>query len=234
MDDLQALEAQQAASSKFSIPPKAIKPCVAHILVHNPRDTIFNSNDRAYLLATELRSIGQKREKAAIILTAWNSDNSHTLRPNELKGIIARAYSKDHTYGCNHPMVVDHCPGRENCSYYDRLFARQGRYSEWDFYKRRWQRILSPTGIALYHGIRRLERVQNLKPRQLIVAPYDLISSTTGIAGSHLTENLRRLEEAGLIWWRKGQPYRWRKEATEIRRVIPIPKPKKDAKMRSL
>lgn len=234
MDDLEALEAQRAANSKFSVSPKSIKPCVAHILVHNPENKIFSPNHYAYLIATELRSIGEERERATMVLRAWNSGNGQSLRLNELNGIIHRAYSTDYRYGCNHPMVVEHCPGKKDCNYYGRLFARKGRHRESDFYKYGWQKILSPTRIALYHGIKELERLQRLRAGQLIVASYDVISRRTGVAGSHLTGNLTRLEQVGLIWWRKGQPYRWRHEATEIRRAIPIPRPKNGAKMRSL
>ena len=234
MDDLQALEAQQAASSKLSVSPRLIKPCVAYILVHKPKNRIFGANDYAYLIATELRRIGEESQKAALVLKAWNNAKSQTLKLNELSGVIERAYSKNYEYGCNNPMVAEYCPGKESCTYYNILFTRRGRHRERDFYRNGWQKVLTPTLICLYHGLKELERVQRLTPGDLIIGPYSLVSSRTGVAKSHLTDSFNELEKVGLIKWRKGQPYRWRKTATEVRRVIPIPCPKNDAKMRSL
>lgn len=234
MDDLQTLEAQQAVNSKFLVSPKSIKPCVAYVLVHNPKNKIFNANNYAYLIATELRRIGEDREKAAIILRAWNNGNIQALKLNELDGIIQRAYSKDYNYGCNNPIVVEYCPGKESCTYYKNLFRRRGSHRERDFYKYGWQKTLTPTQICLYHGLKELEKVLRLRPGELITASYNFISLRTGIAKSHLTENFNKLEKVGLIDWRKGEPYKWRKTASQIRRIIPIPRPKNDAKMRSL
>lgn len=234
MDDLEVLQAQQTANTKFSISPKAIKPCVALILARNPKNKIFNPDDYAYLIATELRRIGEEREKAIIILKAWNSGNSQVLKLNELNGTIHRAYSKNYSYGCNRVIVRECCPGKENCTYYKSLFVRKGRRNERDLYKYGWQKTLTPGLIAFYHGLKELEKVLRLKPGELIVGSYDFISSRTGIARSHLTEYFNALEKAGLITWRKGLPYRWRATATEIRRIIPIPRPKNDVKRRSL
>ena len=94
---------------------------------------MFNPNDYGFLIATELRRIGEEKGKAIMILKAWNSGNSQALKLRELNGIIGRAYSKLYVYGCNNVMLVKYCPGKENCTYYKSLFTRTGRYRERDF-----------------------------------------------------------------------------------------------------
>jgi len=231
MDELEGLEAQQAVNTRFSISPKAIKPCVAYILAHNPKNKMFNPNDYGFLIATELRRIGEEREKAAIILNAWNSNNSQALKPSELNGIVQRAYRKGYAYGCNRPIVVEYCPGRENCTYYKNLFATPGKHRERYFYKYGWQRILNLSQICLYHGLIEIEKMRGLRPGELIIAPYRLISKTSGVNIALITKGLDRLAKLSLIKWRKGQPFRWQEVATEIRRIVPIPRPKNKAKM---
>ena len=235
MDELEALQAQQAVYSEFRVSPKAIKPCAAYILHHNPKSKISSPNDHAFFIAVELKRIGEKKEETAKILQIWNSRNSQTLRPNELNGLIDRVYSRSYDYGCNSLMVYEYCPEKENCTYYKALFApRKGRHRERDFYRYGWQKILTPGLTGFYHGLKEVERVLSLKPGELIVGSYNFISQRTGVASSHLTEYLNTLERMGLIKCKIGEPYKWHKTATEIRRMIPIPRPKNSAKVRSL
>lgn len=234
MNDLEALQAQQAAYSEFRVSPKAIKPCVAYILAHNPKNKMFNPNDYGFLIATELRRIGEEKGKAIMILKAWNSGNSQALKLRELNGIIGRAYSKLYVYGCNNVMLVEYCPGKENCTYYKSLFTRKGRHRERDFYKYGWQRILNPSQICLYQGLIEIEKIRSLKPGELIVATYRFIPNNSGVSKGVITEGFIRLEKLGLINWKKGLPFKWRETATEIRWIVPIPRPKNDAKMHRL
>lgn len=237
MDELEALQAQQAVYSEFRVSPKAIKPCAAYILHHNPKSRISKPNDHAFFIAVELKRIGEKKEETAKILQIWNSRNSQSLRPNELNGLIDRVYSGPHVYGCNSPMVREYCPEKENCPHYKALFptrTRKARHRERDFYRYGWQKILTPGLTGFYHGLKEVETALSLRPGELIVGSYNSISQRTGVAGSHLTEYLNTLEGVGLIKCKIGEPYKWHKTATEIRRMIPIPRPKNDAKMRSL
>jgi len=43
---------------------------------------------------------------------------------------------------------------------------------------------------------------------------------------------LKVLTKVRLILFKKGEPYRWKLKATEITRIIPIPKPPKSSKRR--
>ncbi|MBA7601603.1 hypothetical protein ES703_08680 [subsurface metagenome] len=232
MDELEALQAQQAVYSEFRVSPKAIKPCAAYILHHNPKSKISNPNDHAFFIAVDLKRIGEKKEETAKILQIWNSRNSLSLKLNELNGLIDRVYSRPYDYGCNGSMAREYCPEKENCTYYKALFARKGRHRERDFYKYGWQQILKNYETCLYQGLKELESREGLKPGSLIIAPYRHIHKASGVTMSLIEEAFTRLEKLGLIWWQKGEPYKWREKATEIRRIIPIPRPKNDAKMR--
>lgn len=235
MDELDVLEAQQTVYVKFGISPKALKPCIGYLMVHNSQNKMFNVDDYAYLIATELRRTGQQKEKTVKILQAWNNSNSQALKPNELNGLVQRAYSKDYSFGCNNSMLVEHCPGRENCSYYKALFpGKRGRHRERYFYKYGWQHVLKSYEVCLYDGVKELERRLRSKPGDLIVATYRHIHDASGRPMGQITQGLTGLEKVGLIRWQKGQPFRWQVRATEIRRVIPIPRPKNDAKMHRL
>ena len=234
MDELEALQAQQAVYSEFRVSPKAIKPCTAYILHRNPKSKISSPNDLAFFIAVELKRIGEKKEETAKILQIWNSRNSQSLRPNELNGLIDRVYSGPYDYGCNSPMVREYCPEKENCTHYKALFARTGRHRERDFYKYGWHCILKSYETCLYAGLIEFEKRKRLKPGSLIIAPYRDIHKASGVAMSLIEKGLSRLERVGLIWCQIGQPFKWREKATEIRRIIPIPRPKSDAKMRHL
>lgn len=228
MDELEALQAQQAVYSEFRVSPKDIKPCAAYILHHNPKSKISKPNNHAFFLAVELKRIGEKKEGTAKILQIWNSRNSQSLRPDELNGLIDRVYSGPYDYGCNSLMVREYCPEKDNCTHYKALFApRKGRRSERDFYKYGWQQILKNYETCLYQGLIELEKRKQLKPGTLVIAPYRYIHKASGVAMCQIEKGLIRLEGVGLIWCQIGQPYKWREKATEIRRIIPIPRPKK-------
>lgn len=234
MDELEALQAQQAVYSEFRVSPKDIKPCAAYILHHNPKSRISKPNDHAFFLAVELKRIGEKKEETAKILQIWNGRNSLALKLNELNGLIDRVYSRPYDFGCNGSMAREYCPEKENCTYYKALFARKGRRRERDFYKYGWQQILKNYETCLYQGLRELEKRKGLEPGSLIIAPYRRIHKASGVAMCQIEKGLIRLEGVGLIWCQIGQPYKWREKATEIRRIIPIPRPKNDAKMHTL
>lgn len=234
LDELEALQAQQAVYSEFRVSPKDIKPCTAYILHHNPKSKISSPNDHAFFIAVELKRIREKKEETAKILQIWNSRNSLTLKLSELNGLIDRVYSRPYDFGCNGSMAREYCPEKENCTYYKALFARKGRHRERDFYKYGWHYILKSYETCLYAGLIEFEKRKRLKPGSLIIAPYRHIYKASGVAVSLIEKGLSRLERVGLIWCQIGQPFKWREKATEIRRIIPIPRPKKDAKMHNL
>ena len=88
MNHLEVLQAQKTAYVKFGISAKALKPCVAYLIVHNPANKMFNPDDYAYLIATESRRTQQEKDKAIKILRGWNNRNNQALKPNELNGLI--------------------------------------------------------------------------------------------------------------------------------------------------
>lgn len=224
-EDLDKLEKIEKTRGKYGVLPEAMKPCVSLLLQAGVPENGYR-NDTGYIIATELRRTGKEKEKAREILFRWNYSNQrYALPAREIETILKSAYGKNYTFGCNNVNLQEICIGKEKCEFYQQLKKRnRGRYREADFYKFGWQEVLTPAQICLYHGLIQLERIRNVRAGQVIVANQRQIANISGVSQKSVSNGLKRMNQLGLIEVKPGLPFKWKCIASEIRRIIPIPK----------
>lgn len=245
MEYIEKLQDYERRRKKFKL-PQQFKPCILEML-DTPLykgENSFSRSKVALSIAVEYLRLGKPAKKIERALLTWNSKNHPPLKPSDVNGAIKRAPEYlEFGFGCNNDLMIAFCDfakDRMLCPFYQKMMINQGRKSsarhrESHFYSYGWPRILSLSEITLYLSLRQIEKLQhNKKAGQTIVAPYSLITKYSGVSMSHIKENLIKLKESGLIRLKIGEPYRWKSKATEITRIIPIPKPSKELKERPL
>lgn len=226
MNDKNNLEAIKDVARKFTL-PDFIKPCVSLML----KDNFESSRDRiGYIIATELRRIGKSPEVTEKILTEWDKGNFPPLGISKIRCKIRSAYKTDYTFGCNNePMILEYCEkvNKDFCRYHKEISPKERIGSDRDFIKYGWPNHLKPGARLVYFmALPELEKRRGIKAGEKIFATHREISKICGVGLKRIGKILKELERKGLITYKTGKPYRWRIEASEIRRIIPIPKPK--------
>lgn len=245
MQNIENLQKYETSRNRLKL-PQAFKPCVVEML-----DTCLakgqNSYERskvALIIVVEHLRLTKPTQKIEQVLSRWNNRNDPPLHPSDIKNAIKQAPKYlDRGFGCNNEIMVDFCSFQKDkmlCPFYRKMMEDQGRKSkarhrESDFYRYGWQEILKPMEILIYLSLRQVEKNDhNKKAGQTVVAPYRLLVKFSGINKKYIKTSLIELRNLGLIKMKIGEPYRWKQKATEITRIIPIPRPNKKLKRRNL
>lgn len=239
--ELKKLEGYEEARKKLKL-PQNFKPCILKMLITGLEkgENSFQRSKVALVIAVEFKRLGRNEENTERVLQRWNLKNVPPLNFSELTGAIKQAGKQKYDFGCNNEVMQCFCgfsKDRNECWFYKQLMVNLGRKSkarhrETDFYRYGWQRILTLGQSAVYISLKRIETLKKKKPGQTFNAPYRLIEEYSGAYMPHIRDILLRLEDVGLILCKIGEPYRWKLKATEITRIIPIPKPDKNLKRR--
>jgi hypothetical protein len=231
--DLDALQATKAQADLHDLLPQELKPCVAQMLEEGPPGGELDPNTTCYVIATEFRRLGKPHERAERELQEWavrHSARGRSLRYAEVSKTVGRAYdSPDITYGCGEdgPLYRSGlCMGRKTCPYYAKLGA-QPKHDELDFYRYGWPVIIGSAAASLYNAIRALEHERGV-PGGTTYANYRQLRYRSGCSLSWVRDGLEKLAKNNLIEFVPGKQGSARGEATEIRRVLPIPEPSPD------
>lgn len=245
MDDLEELQKYEERRNKLKL-PQTFKPCVLEMLETCliKGENSFGRSKVALIIAAEYVRLAKPIQRIGQVLSVWNSRNDPPLHPSDINGAIRDAPKYiDPGFGCNNEIMVDFCSFTEDkmlCPLYRKMMEIQGkksktRHRESDFYRYHWPTILSQTEILVYLSFRQIEKLQhNKKTGTTIVAPYRLLAIYSGVNMAHIKDTLIKLRDLGLIKLRIGEPYLWKVKATEITRVIPIPRPSKELRKRKL
>jgi len=222
------------AQKKFTL-PHFIKPCVALMLNDGFEKGGEFSRDRiGYIIATELRRVGKSSEIAEKILNDWDRSNSPPLGFSKIRCKVKSAFGRNYSFGCNNePIILEYCKkvNKDFCRYYKQISSGERVGNDRDFIRYGWPNILSGSERDVYYiALPELEKRRGVKAGDLIVANHREITKICGVSLGRVAGEegaLKKLERRGLITYKPGQPYRWRVEASEIRRIVPIPKPAK-------
>ena len=222
-----------AAASRMSAetghPGNGIRPCVAD-LIETPlaKGGSPNRNVAALIIASELRRIGLDYDSVLARCDSWNRFNDPPLKPRELKKAVDNAFAKDYYYGCGNPNLRQFCV-EGDCPFQNRVVSNRKRTNNQVFVSYGWPRHLSNRqNIIYFQALPFLERKRRVGPGGIVYASHRQVAETCGISRKDLGRDLEALARAGLIEYKAGQPFSWRGMASEIRRVIPIPRPTRD------
>jgi len=136
---------------------------------------------------------------------------------------------------------LNFCPYKDKteCPFYKKLMVNlgrksKGRHSELDFYKKGWPEILKSSEAMLYLALRPIEKLRGKRAGQTIVANWNTFAKYSGVNKAFMGKCFERLQQVGLITYKKGLPFRRKLQATEVRRIIPIPSPDSGLRRRHL
>jgi len=227
INDLILLQTEAKVKRIYGLSGDNFKPCVCVLLNESfPQGFGFSRNPVGYIIATELRKTGKAQDIGFKVLSLWNQKNKPPMSERELKGIVKSAYSKDYTFGCNYPTLVNFCVDKDLCSYYQRFtakYSQKGCSSE--FISKGWPLVLTQSETLLYLILLEAERIEGAYPGERLFATYNLLHRLSGAGKGHIRSYLVSLRDSGLIELKIGSPFYWQHKATEIRRILPIPHP---------
>ena len=226
-----SLEASSELSKVLDVPGKRIKPCVAIMLkTAFVRGDFVDRSRAANIIASDLKILGKDAEYTMNVLLKWNENNIAPLSYSSLSSTVRTAYGHDYRYSCNNEYLQAFCPDPEMCPYGRSFGSQTSKYTNNRlFFKYRWPEILSNAEKSIYFlALIELERRRGVGAGGLILANHRDIASLAGIQSKYVGKRLLRLQDVGLIKYKPGVPRKWEGKASEIRRVIPIPKPPRE------
>ena len=223
---LKGMGAASNLSQETGHPGNDIRPCIA-TLVETPlsKGEFPNRNTAGLIIATEFYRIGQKYDQAVTRLEHWNQHNHPPLKHNELQNAAQNGYTGKYNYGCKNPVLKNYCVG-DLCPFVNHVKSKKKKVRNQVFIDYGWQNYLSLVQTLIYYtALPYLEIKRRVGPGGLLFANHKQIAEICGVSNRRIGENLKTLKVAGLIKYKSGLPQKWLGIASEIRRIIPIPRP---------
>ena len=183
----------------------------------------------ANIIASEMKMLGKDSEYTMNLLLKWNANNIPPLRYSSLLSTVRTAYRHDYKYGCSNEYLQVFCTEPEMCTYYRSFGSKRSKYTDNRlFFKYRWPEILTNVQKSIYYlALIELERKRGVGAGGLIMANHREIASIAGIGPKYVGKGLLKLQEVSLIQYKPGIPRKWEGLSSEIRRIVPIPKPER-------
>ncbi|MFH1372536.1 MAG: primase C-terminal domain-containing protein [bacterium] len=220
------LSAASNLAAETGHPGKDIRPCVATLMEMQLQKGDFpDRNTAAVIIAYELQRIGFDCDSVYDRMQKWNHQSSPPLKQNELRKATDNGHSGKYKYGCENVVLKSFCVG-DMCQFIKHVKSGQKRIINYKFLDYSWQQHLSNRQVLIYMlAIPALEIKRRVGPGGLVCANHMQVSQACGIDRRRLGNDLEVLASVGLIEYKSGTPRRWEGIASEIRRVIPIPRP---------
>jgi len=218
MQDIEKLEDFERTRGKLRLPAD-IKPCIAD-LIKNP---VSINELKPFVIGCELQRIGTPEKKIEALLTRIN------VKPSKIRAIIQSLVSDKYSYGCPKLEEMGLClyKSREQCSWYKKIPRQsQKSYRERDFFRFGWPEKLTASEGMVYLAIKEIEKKRRIYAGSSLFISYRELSKTSGVSIGWISECYQRLKKEGLIKFKRGIKHLWYGKASEIQRVIPIPKSK--------
>jgi hypothetical protein len=219
-------------SKEICHPGCDIRPCIAAILdTFLTKGQFPNRSAASVAIATELKRIGMNYDDTLRRIERWNFGNIPPLRPNDVVRAVNNAFTKDYAYSCQHSVLEAFCIGTEVCPFVMRVKSRKRKSNDLCFIDYGWPEILSNRQVLIYYvALLYLEKTRRIGPGGLICANHKQIADACGVSRERTGDDLKKLATVGLIEYNVGSPRRWEGIASEIRRVLPIPRSTKGAR----
>lgn len=224
------LESTTEASKRYGLSAGTIRPCVGAMLDRRFDKGDFPCRSEACLIiASELKRNGKDEERTFAILMDWNDKNLIPMRASQVRSAVGTAYRRNYGYSCLNEKLGAFCIGEDICTFSTHIKAKIRKdWTNRKFFEFDWQNTLSNAAKDVYSlALVELERRRHVGVGGLIIASQREIAKLAGISEKSARKGLVELERVGLTTYKPGVPRRWEFKASEIRRIIPIPKPAK-------
>jgi len=221
------LIASSDLSRELRHPGNDIRPCIAQMLENSySKGDYPDRNTVALIIASELRRIGSSMEEVEWRVARWNENNNPPLRYSEYIKAVNNAFGKEYNYSCEGGKLDSTCIGKEMCPFYRGALGKRKSYNNRPFISYQWPRLLNNAAKDIYIiALVELERRRQVGPGGLIFTAQREIADIAGISRRSVKPGLEELVHKELIDYKPGKPRLWEGKASEIRRIIPIPKP---------
>lgn len=224
------LESASDASKTYDLNVGSLRPCVGAMLkTRFDKGSFPNRSEACLIIASEIKRIGRDEEMALTIVSEWNARNIQSKRYSEIRSAVATAYRRDYDYSCRSEKLKAFCMGDDICPFSTYIKGKGGKSRiNWSFFEFDWQRILSNVAKDVYClALIELEIRRGVGPGGLIIENQNEIARFAGITPKSVRKGLSELTRVGLIKYKPGVSRKWEFKASEVRRIIPIPKPGK-------
>lgn len=219
VEDIEKLQEYEKTRSKTRL-PETVKPCLMSLIEKKEK----LEGDQAFILACELHRVGKEAKRIEEIL------NSLNVKQSKVRGILKSLKIRDYEYGC--PTLEERglClfENREDCRWWDQIpRINQQAYRERDFWRYYWPERLTPRIAVLYLALKEIEKKRGYTAGTRLYVSWDELHKISGTRRQSLGNKLRYLKKVGLIKYKAGHKRAKGAKglATEIQRIIPIPKP---------
>jgi len=215
-EEIKRLEDFERARGKLRL-PSDIKPCIVKLL----EDPSVTDGDKPFIVACELHRVGKTEKEIDSILV------SLSISTFRIRGVIKSVITGRYEFGCPRLEARGIClyKSREDCFWYQAIPRESQRsYRERDFWRFGWPGRLTAPEIVIYLAIKEVEKRRGLPAGSRLYVSRKELMRVSGVSHSWVLECCERLKKKGLIEFKRGTQHRWYGKASEIKRIIPIPR----------
>ncbi|MBA7496765.1 hypothetical protein ES702_07374 [subsurface metagenome] len=221
MDDIEKLQEFERVRRKLKLPVD-IRPCIVSLLDRDNPATSENINP--FIIGCELARVGKEPKRIEQIL-----DRLY-IKPSRLRDILKSLIKRDYKYYCPNLEERGLClyDDHKDCWWWSGNPGKNKKgWEENDFYRYHWPERLRRTEECLYRAIRAIEIKKAWQPGSRLYVTWDKLYQESRISRDTIGKKLEALRKIGLIKYRPGEERvkGSKARATEIIRIIPIPKP---------
>jgi DNA-binding Lrp family transcriptional regulator len=217
VEEIKRLEDFEKVRGKLRLPID-VKPCIAKLL----DDPSVREGDNPFIVAVELHRVGRTERQIDSLLTRLG------IRTSKIRGVIKSVASGRYEFGCPTLEEKGIClyEKREDCFWYQAIPRESQRsYRERDFWRFGWPGRLTAPEIVIYLAIGEVEKRRGLPAGSRLYVSRKELMGISGISHSWVLECCEKLKKKGLIKFKRGTQHRWYGKASEVKRIIPIPRP---------
>ncbi len=218
MQELETLQNFEEIRGQLRLPLDT-KPCICQLMKDYERS---RSGINAFIIACELFRVGKKKEKVETVLFELGVAYSKT------RDVVKSASTGKYSYACPRLELEGVClyEKRTECWWYQRIPKKsQKRWKERDFWRFGWPSRLSSASGMVYLALREVEHRRKYPAGSRLYVSRKELAELAGICLPWAIKSLKKLEELGLVKFQKGKQHRWYGKASEVQRIIPIPRP---------
>lgn len=218
MQELEMLQDFEEIRGQLRL-PLDMKPCICQLMKDREQS---KSGTNAFIIACELHRVGKTKEKAESVLLKIGVNHS------KARDAVRSASTGRYSYGCPTFELEGLClhENRTECWWYERIPKKgQKQYKERDFWRFGWPTKLNSASVVVYLALREVEHRRQYEAGSPLYVPRKELAELAGVSAPWTIESLKKLRESGLIKFQKGKQHLWYGIASEVQRIIPIPKP---------
>ena len=219
MEEIKRLEDFERTRGKLRLPADTM-PCIVKLL----EDPSVREADNAFIAAVELYRVGRTEKQIDSLLTRLG------INPSKIRGILKSVATGRYKFRCPTLEEKGIClyKSRQECFFYQAIPREsQKPYRERDFWRFGWPGRLTAPESMVYLAIREFERLKGYPAGSRLYISYRDITKVSGVSIGWILKCCQKLRDEGLIKFKGGVQHRWYGKASEIQRIIPIPRPEK-------